>query len=86
MIRKNKIKDKSCELLGPNNTRLWTIESQLEFNDVRIQIKEQSLSGYQVLFEGQRYEIDSNGRLPIWPKGLFDTASNQMRALLYRQD
>jgi hypothetical protein len=87
MIRKNNIKDEPCELYNPDGGFMWTLNSELEFNDVRIQIKNQKLKGYYISFKGQRYEIDSDGRLPIYrPSGLFDTASNQMRALLYRQD
>jgi len=86
MIRKNNIKDKPCELYNPDGKWMWRINSELEFNDVRIQIKNQKLTGYYVYFKGQRHEIDSDGRLITRQVGLFDTASNQMRALLYRQD
>lgn len=86
MIKKNKITEKICELRNPNNESMWIVESQLEFNDIRIQIKEQKLVGYSILFEGKKYLIDSDGRLPIWPKGLFDTAGNQLKQLLYRAD
>lgn len=64
------IKEPKTLLCGPEYTH--RIESMLEFTYARAQIKQNKLEGFYIIFNGQKIEIDSNGRLSEWPEGLYD--------------
>lgn len=68
---------------------LYNSEEQLigyvnynEFNDVRVQIYNQHLEGYYVVYNGIKLPIDSKGRLEDWPDGLFDQLEKHLSQLL----
>jgi predicted ATPase len=74
-VKINKIKDsKAC--LFYNSTEIGLISSQLQLNDVRLQIAKQKISGYYIIFnngEGlQAITIRPDGSLSRWPSGFFD--------------
>lgn len=73
MIEIRNIKDRPVELYSPKNELIGTIDNVLSFDDVRLQIKEKELSGYYVIFKGEKIGINKNGRVDgIWPIGFFD--------------
>lgn len=71
----NDIKEDSCLLYktieGEGSFLVGVIKNELAFLDVRVQIAEQKLSGYYILFKGGRYYINDDGRLPDYPNDLF---------------
>lgn len=56
--------------------------SELLFNFVRKQIKEQSVEGCYIEFNEERIPILPTGRLLKWPKGLFDKNEELLEYLL----
>lgn len=86
VLKQNKIEEVKCDLHSSDGRFLWTIESQLELNDVRIQIKEKSLEDYYLIFNDNdgiqhRIEINKSGQLSNWPQGFYDTWEWQMYRL-----
>lgn len=53
----------------------------LQFLDLRLQIKTSKEEGWEIEFDGQFYDIDSNGRI-CWPVGLYDQHEYYLRELL----
>ncbi len=85
IVKINVINDVTCELYAPDGTHIGHIPNQYTFNDVRIQIKKNKLSGYYVLWvnkEGiaEKIDIDVNGRL-FFPDGFYDLFISQLRQL-----
>jgi hypothetical protein len=72
----NNITEESCLLYGPEGNQdssvlIGEIKNDLAFLDVRVQIAEKKLAGYFIVFQGERYYIDEDGRLPDYPNDLF---------------
>lgn len=55
--------------------------NEYEFNDLRIKIKQNKLSGYYIKHNDDMIPIDCNGRLE-WPGGLFELFGNQLAQLI----
>lgn len=81
MIKINKIIPQTVELFNPQDESMGFI-NEYEFNDIRIQIKEQQAEGYYCMFNGKKFNIDKNGRSKDWFKGFFDLHDNQLLELL----
>lgn len=83
-INKN-IKDSVAYLLH-NSIEIGTISTELELNDVRLQIARQKLNGYYIIFcngDGlQEISIRPDGSLSSWPDGFFDIKQKQLRELV----
>lgn len=56
-----------------NNKFLGTCENELAFLDVRCQIKEQAIDGYEFEYQGKRYKIDKFGELEEYPDGMWSS-------------
>lgn len=69
------VKDGKGEYVGK-------IVNQIQFLDVRLQIKEQQLSGYSVYYKGQQIRIDKYGTLEDNPDGLYDQSIDILMKLL----
>ncbi len=87
MIEIKDIQEIACQLYDPEGNLIGVIDTELQLNDVRLQIKTQSLEGYYCLFNslngGQyRIDFDKNGRVDFWPDGFFDTSMKQCMDLL----
>jgi hypothetical protein len=82
LVQIKDIRETPCELFNPDDELVGIIESSLVLNDVRLQINRQNLSGYYVVFNGMKINIDNNGRLEEWPDGFFDIIENQLRELI----
>ena len=52
--------------------------SDVMYNWVRAEIKERKLEGCYLEFRGERIDIDKNGELKEYPKGLFDNHLEQL--------
>lgn len=82
IIINNNIPQEIVQLYDNNGNFIGNIENELAFNDVRIQIKNKKLTGYYIVFENKKYEIDMRGRLRVWPPNLYETYENQLSELL----
>lgn len=83
MIKINEIKEEKVYLYNPNDDLIGIITSELQFNDVRLQIVQQKLEGYYIVWNDQKYEINKIGHLiPNWPKGLYDINMNLLTNLI----
>jgi len=76
-----KIPPPTCLVYNPDNTLLGEV-NEYEFNDIRIQIREQGLSGYYAKFGEDILKIDSKGRGDNWLLGMFDLFETQLNQLL----
>jgi hypothetical protein len=76
------IKDEPVDLYSPSSEFLGTLDNQLQFNDVRVQIKRSQQKGYYIKFRDECIPIDSNGELLNYPRGLFDMNLDMLNYLL----
>jgi len=81
MIQVNKIVPQTVEFFAPDETSLGWL-NQYEFNDLRVQIMQSQVEGYTFEFENEIFDIDKDGRLPLWPKGFFEVIDEQLRKLI----
>lgn len=65
------ISNDEVEVYKPNGELLIKTDSELMFDDIRVQIAEKHLSGYYIIFKGEKREIKQNGYVEF-PKGLFN--------------
>ena len=62
--------------------------NEYEFNDLRIQIKNENATGYYAIFNpewgdvGMKVVINPNGSITNWPKGFFDLYEQQLDQLV----
>lgn len=82
MIRIKQITPPKVNVRNLGTRDVWYILNEYEFTDLRVQIAKEHAEGWQVLEKGRWYNIDSNGRLPEWTDGLFDTLDNLYSQLL----
>lgn len=75
----DKTKEPICEVFyAANNVKIGHIESLLELNRLRVQIKNNQLKEpysdcvVYILFQSERIKIDSNGRIGDCPAGFYD--------------
>jgi predicted ATPase len=81
-IKINKVEEPTCSLYDPDSNHIGEINSTLELNDVRIQIKNNGVSGYYIMWKGSPIRIDRRGNLEAWPKGFYDIIDDQLMELL----
>ena len=81
IIINNNILQEVVQLYDNKDNFIGNIENELAFNDVRIQIKNKKLSGYYIVFENEKYEIDMYGALKECPN-IYETHTNQLCELL----
>lgn len=86
-IKINEIEETTCKLYNPENKLIGEIKSFLQLGDVRIQIMQNELSGYYIIWkegteEAIQIYIDKLGNLDHWPIGFYDDFDNQLDKLL----
>ena len=64
-----------CALFGPDGY-VGSIENIYGFYRARLKIKQEEAQGYYIEYNGVRYEITQDGRLPDWPDGFGDFVEN----------
>lgn len=80
-IQINKIIPFTCEAFDPQGKSLGHL-NVYEFNDLRIQIKMNKVSGYYMMFEDYKIRIDKYGTCEAYPVGFYDLYTNQLFELL----
>ncbi|WP_405328046.1 DUF3696 domain-containing protein [Fibrobacter sp.] len=78
--------DKPALLYNPDGCIIGEIKNDTAFEDVRRQIGLQRLSGYYVMFEGNRINIDRYGNIEECPEGFFDTIISAAGDLMASDD
>lgn len=76
----NKIVPQEVEVFNPDDKSLGFV-NEYEFNDLRVQIAENKLEGYYVMYNDIKHPIDKNGRIENWSQGLFDLFETQLSNL-----
>lgn len=76
------VRNPQVSIYNPEGAFVCETDNNLVFNDIRIQIKDQQLSGYSIEFRGKKYTINKHGELDTWPEGLFEIATTQLNYLL----
>lgn len=92
MIKINDIFDNCVAFLfDPNDNYVGTINSNIQLDDVRIQIKREKVSGYYLKFpkdfdDGEKHyetvEISDEGLFDHYPKDFFNLNDMQLEDLL----
>lgn len=82
MITIHRISEPITSLYNPHGDLIGYITNSLELNDIRIQIKEQQLSGYFVKYLYHEIDIDKDGGVDFWPSGFYDKSVIQLNNLL----
>lgn len=82
MVVVQNIQNKTVKVYTPSDELLVETNSELIFNDIRLQIAEQNLEGYYIEFEDEKINILSNGKMERWPDGLFDISIIQLAKLI----
>lgn len=77
----NKIELQLAEAFTPKGRSLGMI-NYFQFNDLCIQIKDNELEGYYLIFDERKHIIDKDGMLTRWTEGLFDLQTIQLNYLL----
>lgn len=62
MIKINRIIPQRVCLFNPDN-KLMGLVNEFEFNDIRIQIKENKISGYYITYKKEKLFITDKGQL-----------------------
>lgn len=59
-------------LLMLNGDCVLTIHNDVELARVQFNVAEEKLTGYSINFNGQDIQIDTDGQLSDWPRGMYD--------------
>lgn len=78
----NNIQEDHVPLYNPEGKLIGIIENELAFNDVRIQIVENKLRGYYIMYKDRKCRIGTNGELDFWPDDLYTTYTDQLSKIL----
>jgi len=81
MIKVNKITPFTCEFFTPEGKSLGFL-NEYEFNDLRVQIKNESAEGYYAMYNETKILIDKDARIGLWFEGFYDTIEKQLSQLL----
>lgn len=71
MIKPKQIPVQVVEHFDPNGKSLGSLNEH-ENLDLRRQIAEQKISGYYMIFNCEKIEIMPDGKIKVWPPGLYD--------------
>lgn len=71
MIEINRIIENEHVPLYFNDTLIGYLENDLEFLKARVDILNEGVYGYYLIFNGEKINIDKNGNLSSYPSGLF---------------
>lgn len=72
MIKVKKYEIQAVEHFDDNGNSLGFLNEHENY-DLRCQIAEQKVSGYYLIFNGLKIQIEPNGKINDWVNGLYDT-------------
>lgn len=82
MIKIRNVKERiEVNLFDERSIYLGTLRTELQFLDVRLQIKEQKLEGYYFMWKNIKIPIESNGVILDWPDGFFDLRTKMIQEI-----
>ena len=81
MITYKKIPTQKVEVYSPSGV-FFALVNEHELQDIRLQIKNQEVDGWYIVFNSERIDINIKGQLSNWPKGLFDLTDYYLCLLL----
>ena len=64
------------------DTLVGHIENELEFAKARIDIRNEGVEGYYIIFNNKRINIKPSGKVEHWPGDLFSKMDNLLNELL----
>ncbi len=83
MIEIRHIEEPVCSLYDPEDKLVGTINSLLQFTDVRVQIRRPQVEGYYVMWGMHKVCINKNGKLnQYYPIGLYDQFDDMINELI----
>lgn len=80
IVHINRITPQTVEAFTPKGRSMGFV-NEYEFNDLRVQIAENKLEGYYIMYNDIKHPIDKNGRIENWSQGLFDLFEIQLSKL-----
>lgn len=80
MITYKQIPIQTVELWSPTGD--YYVVNEHELYDIRLQIMNESVEGWYVMFNHHKIDINSKGQLSEWPKGFFDLTDYYLDKLL----
>ena len=81
IVINNKL-DPVTELYDPNGKLIGKIRNNTAMMDVCAQLVKKRLTGYYVMYKGEKLVIRKDGRIKNPPDGFYDSVENSMRAIL----
>ncbi len=72
----------SVELFDNNNVSLGMMYTGLQLQDICVQIKEQNLEGYYIVYQNEKINITNEGRVYCNGKRPFSSIGNLLRCLI----
>ena len=85
-IKIRNICEGTYNLFTPSGKKMGTVTYE-QFNDIRIQCKENDVTGYYIIYNSPEFGeikvvIGRNGKTNRWPRGMFDLVESQLSKLL----
>jgi hypothetical protein len=74
--------------IEPQTVEVWNKDgffarvNEHELYDIRLQIKNQEIDGFYVVYDGMDIRINIKGQLEHWPVGFFDLTDYYLQLLL----
>lgn len=65
-----------------NSELIGYLENTQEFYQARVNIRNEGIEGYYIVFNGEDLIIDKDGRLPVYPSNLFSKNDDLLKELL----
>lgn len=81
-IKRNYFSDITVEFFYPNG-EFFGMLNTWEFNDLRIQCRQNKMPGFYAIFNGEKCTINENGRVDRWPDGFYDLYEKQLDKLIF---
>lgn len=82
MLKFDRIREKIGRVYSPDNKFLGEVFNEVEYLNIRVQIAEQKLEGYYVMFGKDKVHIHPNGYVSDHPPDVY-TLKDKLESKLY---